>query len=142
MIRRRRLAVGAIALVSVWLSAAAAVVLAEPWASAAALPASDAAPQGGFELTIMQSTQGNFGKLGIGVGDTGGGGSYLDENGVRRDGLHASLSIAIEGEPSQFRQPEVYEGQTLKVDGYRILIERILPDATPRGCIVVRVWMP
>lgn len=89
----------------------------------------------------MESTQGNFGTLGIGVGYTGGG-AYFDENGIRRSGLHASLAIAIDGKPAQFQQPDVHEGQTLEVDGYEILIERILPDATPRGTIVVRVWTP
>ncbi len=88
----------------------------------------------------MQSTQGNFGKLGIGVGDVDDG-AYLDQKGVRREGLHASLSIAIEGEPSLFQQPDVHEGQTLMVGEYRILIERIIPDGN-RGTVVVRIWGP
>lgn len=97
-------------------------------------------PGRGFEISLEESTQGNFGVLGVGVGYLGGG-AYLDEKGVRRSGLHANLSITIEGKPSQFRQPQAREGQTLKVDGYRILVEKILPE-NPRGIVILRVWSP
>jgi hypothetical protein len=56
-------------------------------------------------------------------------------------GLHASLSITVEGQSSQFRQPDVHEGQTLEVAGYRIFVEKIVPDAE-RGTIIVRIWAP
>ena len=95
----------------------------------------------GFELSIMESTQGNVGPLGIGVGYVGGG-PYLDENGVRRNGLHAGLAISVEDKPSAFQQPEVHEGQTLEVAGYRILIEKILLEFEDRRWVIVRVWGP
>ena len=96
---------------------------------------------GGFEFSIMESTQGNFGKLSIGAGYMGGG-AYLDEKGVRREGLHASLTIAIDGQPSQFQQPDVHEGETLVVAGYRIFIEKIIPangSGDRRGTVVLRI---
>ncbi|MHB8347346.1 MAG: hypothetical protein ACYDHM_09200 [Acidiferrobacterales bacterium] len=90
-------------------------------------------------MSIMSSTQGNFGKLSIGAGYLGGG-PYLDEKNVRREGLHAGLSITIEGKPSRFQQPDVHEGQTLDVAGYRIFVEKINPGN--RGTIVLRLWSP
>jgi hypothetical protein len=86
----------------------------------------------------MESTQGNFGKLGVGVGYVGGG-PYLDEKNTRRNGLHASLSIAIDGQPSQFQEPDVQEGQILEVAGYRIFVEKIVPNGN-RGGVVLRIW--
>ena len=68
-------------------------------------------------------------------------GPYLDENRVRRYGLYAGLSIAVDDAPSQFRQPDVHEGQTLQAGEYRILVERIFPSEG-RGTVVVRVWSP
>ncbi|MDE1937956.1 MAG: hypothetical protein KGI68_02950 [Alphaproteobacteria bacterium] len=122
------------------------------WALVAGLaflqtPSWAAAPAGaktdpGFEMSIMESTQFNFGKLSIGAGYMGGG-AYLDEKGVRRDGLHVTLSITIAGEPAQFQQPDISEGQTLNVSGYRILVEKIIPQSGPndrRGFVIVRVW--
>ena len=93
----------------------------------------------GFELSIMESTQGNVGPLGIGVGYVGGG-PYLDENGARRDGLHASLAVSVQDKPSAFQQPDVHEGQTLEAAGYRILIDKIISEG--RGSVIVRVWGP
>lgn len=90
----------------------------------------------GVVVSIMSTSQGNFGKLSIGAGYMGPG-LYLDENGVKRDGLHAALSITIEGEPSLFQQPDVHEGQTLDVAGYQIFIEKINPGT--RGTIVLRL---
>ena len=88
-------------------------------------------------MSIMQGTQLNLPELSIGAGYMGSG-PYLDEKGVRRDGLHADLSLAVHGQPSQFQQPDVHEGQTLEVAGYRILIEKINPD-DERGSIVLRI---
>ena len=79
----------------------------------------------GSNSRSWNSTQGNVGPLGIGVGYVGGG-PYLDENGVRRDGLHASLAISVQDKPSAFQQPDVHEGQTLEAAGYRILIDKII----------------
>lgn len=96
-------------------------------------------PDAGFEWSIEEGTQFNFGKLSIGAGYMGGG-TYLDEKGLRRDGLHADIDITIEGDPSKFQQPDVHEGQILEVAGYRILIEKIIPGE--KGTIVFRVWGP
>lgn len=87
----------------------------------------------------MSGTQGVFGKLGIGAGYMGGG-PYLDEKGVRRNGVYASLSITVDGDRSQFQQPDVHAGQTLEVAGYRIFVEEINPG--DRGTIVLSVWAP
>ena len=93
----------------------------------------------GFEWSIEEGTQFNFGKLHIGAGYMGGG-PYMDEKNVRRNGLHAGIQIAIDDDPSKFRQPDVHEGQILEVAGYKILIETIIPGE--RGTIVFRVWGP
>lgn len=98
-----------------------------------------AKPDKGFVFGIMESTQGNFGDLSIGVGYTGRG-TYLDENGARRDGLYASLSITVAGEPSLFQQPDVHEGQILTVGRYRIVILKIEPDSKPRGGVVLQMF--
>jgi hypothetical protein len=126
-----------------WALAVAFIFLQTPcWAAANAPASGSEKTDRGFEMSIMESTQFNFGKLSIGAGYMGGG-AYLDEKGVRRVGPHATLSITIEGEPSRFQQPDVREGQTLNVGGYRILIEKIIPETSPtdsRGTIIVRVW--
>ena len=93
----------------------------------------------GFEWSIEGGTQFNFGKLSIGAGYMGGG-PYLDEKDVRRNGLHAGIDITIEGDPSKFQQPDVREGQILEVAGYKILIEKIIPGQ--KGTIILRVWGP
>lgn len=93
----------------------------------------------GIVLSIMATTQGNFGKLGIGVMDIDSG-PYLDEKRVWRESLYAKLEITVEEDPSQFRQTKVREGQSLEVAGYRIFVEKINPGA--RGSIVLRLWSP
>jgi hypothetical protein len=93
----------------------------------------------GFEWSIEEGTQFNFGELSIGAGYMGGG-AYLDDKDVKRSGLHASIDITVEGKPELFQQPDVHEGQTLEVGGYKILIEKIIPGQ--RGTIVLRVWGP
>lgn len=116
----------------------AVLAVCRPAAAAAVVPDHGTSHQG-FELSIMESTQGNIGVIGIGVGYVGGG-PYLDENGVRREGLHASLEISVANRPSAYLQPDVHEGQTVEEAGYRILIERIIPEG--RGYVIVRVWGP
>lgn len=108
-----------------------------------AKPAGDAAPSSGSgdganlnAFSVREGTQLNVGKLGIGVGYVGTG-PYLDEKNVRRDGLHASLSIAVEGLPALFQQPDVHEGDTVAVAGYSISIVKLIPG--PRGSVVMRV---
>lgn len=102
----------------------------------AAAPSADSTT-GGFEMSVTEGTQLNYGPLGIGLGFVGVG-TYLDEKNVKQYGLHASLSIAIEGQPSLFQQPDVREGQTLSVAGYRILVEKIIPGE--KGVVVLRLW--
>lgn len=92
----------------------------------------------GFEWSLESSTQGNFGPLSIGVGYVGGG-DYLDEREVRRSGLHASLTISVDGKPALYQQPDVHAGQLLTVGPYRILIERLLPATYGRGVVVLRI---
>jgi hypothetical protein len=93
----------------------------------------------GALLSVMESAQLNFGKLDIGAAEVGSG-PYLDEKGARRQGLHANLSIAVQGQPSQFSQPSVHEGEILEVAGYRISVEKINPGQ--RGTVVMRLWGP
>lgn len=104
---------------------------------AAANPAGPAKPDAGFEWSIVEGTQFNFGDLSIGAGYMGSG-PYLDEKNVRRNGLYASLSFAFYGDDSPSRQSDVHEGQILTVAGYRILIEKIIPGR--KGTVVLRVW--
>jgi len=104
----------------------------------AAAPA-DKAETAGTLLTIPAETQGTFGKLDIGVGYVGGG-PYLDEKGARRSGPHASLSIAVDGAPDQFSQPDVREGQTLFVADHRIRVEKV--ETEGKGVVVLRLWAP
>jgi len=121
---------------------AAALLVLQAAAHAAApagAPAAGGSAESGLVLSVMSTAQLNFDKLGIGAGYMGGG-PYLDEKGARRDGLHASLSIAVQGEPKLFSQPDVREGQALEVAGYRILVEKINPG--PRGTVVLRLWSP
>jgi hypothetical protein len=110
------------------------------WAEPVKAPATGSGkPDEGFIATIMSSTQGNFGKLGIGAGYMGGG-PYLDEQNVRRQGLHASLTLSVDGEPSRFQQLDVHEGQRIEVAGFRILVEQI--NVGTRGTVVLRLWYP
>lgn len=122
----------------------AAAAKPETNASAAAPVPRSSSPESedkGFSFSIQSGTQGIDGKLGIGVGYIGDG-AYYDERGKRRDGLHASLSIAVEDAPALFSQPDVHEGQSLRIAGYRIRIDRILPASRGRGVVVLRVWSP
>ena len=85
---------------------------------------------------VQESTQLNLGDLHIGVGYVGYG-PYLDEKGARRYGLHASLSISIDGEPSLFRQPDVHKGQVILVGGNRITVVDLSTDG--RGSVALEV---
>lgn len=98
-------------------------------------------PAEGLKLSIRSNAQGNFGKLGIGVGFVGTG-NYLDEKGARRYGPYASLSIAVAGAPDQSVQPDVREGQTLIVADYRIAIDKLVPASSGEGTVLLRVWAP
>lgn len=93
----------------------------------------------GFEWSVVEGTQFNFGDLSIGAGYMGSG-LYLDEKNVRRNGLYASLSFADYGDDTPSQQRDVHEGQTLEFAGYRILIERIVPGQ--KGLVVFKVWSP
>jgi hypothetical protein len=104
------------------------------------LPAGKSAAEG-FPMSIASGTQGNIGKLGIGA-DYMGGGPYIDEKGARRNGLHASLSIAVDDAPKLFSQPDVHEGQALMIAGYRILVEKIVSGPSATGTVLLRVWLP
>lgn len=127
---------GMLGLVGIWicllLTAASPVLAGNP-------PAAAAKADPGFGWSIEEGTQFNFGELHIGAGYMGGG-AYLDEKNTRQNGLHASLQIAVDEEPSLSQQPDVHEGQILEVGGYKILIEKIIPGE--RGVIVLRVWGP
>ena len=128
---------------TVWPAAALAILAASARAAPAPPHASPASPgvsqtERGFEWSLASSTQGNFGPLSIGIGYVGGG-DYLDEREVRRSGLHASLTISVDGKPALYQQPDVHEGQILSVGPYRILIERLLPAAHGRGLVVLRL---
>lgn len=117
-----------------------------PALAASAIPTPAPAPVDksateGFPLSVASTTQGNLGKLGIGAGYMGGG-PYLDENGKRVNGLHASLSISVDGAPDLFTQPDVHEGETLMVGGYRIRVDKIVAGAGSQGTVVLRVWAP
>lgn len=75
----------------------------------------------------------------LGAGDMGAG-PFLDEKGVRQDGLHADLSIAVNGKPSKHEEVDVREGQTVEFAGYRVLLEKVL--LAGKGTIVFKVWSP
>ncbi len=117
--------------------AASAIPTSTPAASAPA----DADPGAGLPAYIRSTTQGNFADLHIGVGYVGGG-PYLDEKGVRRNGLHASLSISIDATPPVFQQPDVREGQTLLVGSYRIHVDKIINGDSGKGAVVLHLWSP
>ncbi len=107
-------------------------------ASAAPAPAAGKASDG-LVLSVMSSTQLNFGKLGIGALATGIG-PYLDEKEVRQEGLHARLSISVAKDPAAHQEVAVAVGQTIMVAGYRIKVEAINPG--DRGSAVLRLWAP
>jgi hypothetical protein len=109
--------------------------------TSAAPPPVDKSGTEPMNLSIVSNTQGNFGKLGIGAGYMGGG-SYLDEKDARQNGLHASLSISVDGMPDAFTQPDVHEGQTLLIADYRIHVDKIIPASASTGTVVLRVWPP
>ena len=128
---------------TVWPAAALAILATSARAAPAPPHTSPASPgvskiERGFEWSLASSTQGNFGPLSIGVGYVGGG-DYLDEREVRHSGLHAGLTISVDGKPALYQQPDVHEGQILSVGPYRILIERLLPAAHGRGVVVLRI---
>lgn len=104
-----------------------------------ALAAPPAKSDAGFEWSVEQGTQFNFGELGIGVGSVLKG-PYIDENKQQQYGLYASLEISVEGQPSAFQQADVHDGQILLVGGYRILVEQVLPHGN--GVVILRIWGP
>ncbi len=105
---------------------------------AAPVPASPKASEGTV-LPVMTSTQLHYGKLFIGVVSTDDG-PYLDLKEVRREGLHTRLAIAVEKEPSQYKEVSLAGGQTVEVAGYRIKVESISPG--DRGSAALRLWAP
>jgi hypothetical protein len=116
-----------------------------PALAASAVPTTAPAPADksateGFPLSIASTTQGNLGKLGIGAGYVGGG-PYIDEKGARVNGLHAGLSISIDGAPGLSSQPDVHEGETLMAGEYRIRVDKIVPGPSAQGTVVLRVWI-
>lgn len=115
----------------------AALVLFGALAAAPAAAATAAVPAGGTPLSVALATQGNFGKLSIGLRAVENG-PYLDAKEVRREGLHAGLSITVAGDSSAFQQPSVIEGQVLEIAGYRLRVEKINPGA--KGSVVFLVW--
>lgn len=117
---------------------AAGLLLLQAGAWAAPAPAAPKASEGAV-LSVMASTQLNFGKLSIGalameVGP------YLDEKEVRQVGLHAKLAISVEKDPSQYKEADLAVGQTIEVAGYRIKVESIAPGN--RGSAALRLWAP
>ncbi|MDO8757617.1 MAG: hypothetical protein Q7J64_06375, partial [Elusimicrobiota bacterium] len=114
-----------------------AAILALATASSAA-PA-DGKASDGLVLSVMTSTQLNFGKLSIGALATRVS-PYLDEKEVRQEGLHARLAISVEKDPDADREVAVVVGQTITVAGYRIKVEHINPGN--RGSAVLRLWAP
>lgn len=93
----------------------------------------------GTVLSVMASTQLNFGKLGIGALATEIG-PYLDAKEVRQVGLHAKLAITVAKDPAAFQEVDVVVGQTIMAAGYRIKVESIAPG--DRGSAVLRLWAP
>ena len=103
-------------------------------------PAAPAAKESdGAVRSVMASTHITFGKLGIGALATDIG-PYLDENEVRKDGLHARLSISIAKDPAAHQEVSLVVGQTIMTAGYRIKVEAISPG--DRGSVSLRLWAP
>lgn len=117
---------------------AAALLLLHAGAWAAPAPAAPKASDG-LVMSVMTSTQLNFGRLSIG-GLATDDGAYLDEKEVRQVGLHSRLAIAVEKDPSMYREIDLRVGQTVEVAGYRIKVESIAPGG--RGSTVLRLWAP
>ncbi len=100
------------------------------WAASAPRPVHEIA------FVVQESTQLNLAELSIGVGYVGYG-AYIDDKGVRQNGLHASLAISIETRPPLHQTPDVHKGQVILVDGYRITIVDISTES--RGAVVLEV---
>jgi len=107
-------------------------------AAAPAPPPSAPKAAAGFEMSIQEGAQLTLGALSVGLAYTGSD-PYLDAVGVRQEGLHARIAIAIEHKPSLYQDPDLREGESVTAGGYRILMERIFPGR-PRGGVIVRVW--
>lgn len=110
-------------------------------AAPAPVPAASTAAKAsdGVVRSVMASTYLSFGKLGIGALATEVG-AYLDEKGVRQEGLHARLSISVAKDPAARQEVSVVVGQTITVAGYRIEVEHINPG--DRGSAVLRLRAP
>jgi hypothetical protein len=119
------------------LSLAHLVLMVPVWAAPVLVADDGANPNVNSDvITIMSGAKTRVGTLGIGVGYVGIR-SYRDDKGARRNDLHASLTIIVEDKPAQFQQPDVHEGDTLAISGYRISIVTLNPD--PKGSVVMRV---
>jgi len=121
-------------------AAIAMVICADGAGRAAPVYTSGSAPalNPGLEMPIQEGTQLNLGKLGVGLAYTGTD-PYLDAADVRREGLHARIAVTVYGKRPLYDEPDVREGESVSLGGYRILIEKIFPGA-PRGSVIVRVW--
>ncbi len=99
-------------------------------------PSSGARRSGGEPIISIQgSTQWNMGDLSIGASNVLTG-PYLDERNHRHYGLHATLTFAVDGNPAQFRQLDVAEGQMVDAAGRRFMVDKIDPEG--QGSVVLR----
>ena len=98
-------------------------------ATATVPPVKDAHVQDdGFILPVTSYSQ--FHDLGFKVRNI--------ENGKNQEGPHATLLAALDSDKSEPREYFVREGQTLKVSGYRIRVEKI--EVMGSGSVQLRIW--
>ena len=78
----------------------------------------------GDALTIVESTQGTYGGLRIGVGYVHKG-EYLDPSGAKKEGRVAGLWLFYRTDPAKNQKIEVHEGQRVSVAEYAFVVEEI-----------------
>lgn len=91
---------------------------------------------GGEVIQIQQSTVGTFHELKIGVTNIIKD-EYVDEAGVKKQGLIAVLTLFIDGNPPQEKDFKVHAGQTITMNKYSIYLEEI--RGTSKGLVTLRI---
>ena len=100
------------------------------------VPVEKVTGSGGELIQIQQGNVGTFDKLRLGVANIIKA-DYVDEAGVKKQGLVAVLTVFIDGNPPQEKDFKVHAGQKIITDKYSVYAEEI--RGTTKGSVTLRV---
>ncbi len=100
------------------------------------VPVEKAPGSGGELIQIKQGNVGTFQELRLGVANIIQD-AYVDEAGVKKQGLIAILTLFIDGNPPQEKDFQLHVGQKIVMDKYSVYAEEI--RGTSKGLVTLRI---